>query len=366
MITMRKKKNLIKRNSGFVIGCVLAGGASFFAADTVLTDKMPDFTMEKESEETPATDAVVLEPEKTGKETYETDPFTVTATGSLIKGIENEQTEKTEESESENTGDAQMPESGDSEEGQTAGDGENQTAEGGNAGEGQSNEGGETGESQIYEGGDEQTSTGDGSGQTVEIYDSENGDYSYTDDGSWADNNSGSGDGTWTDNSSGSGDDSWTDNGSGSGDDSWTDNGSGSDDIIWIENGSGSGDDSWTDNGSGSGDNNSGSGSNGSGSSDGAWTPDEVIIQGISSRYISESELYNYDQGQLRLIRNEIFALNGRIFRSQDLADYFSQRSWYVPTYDPDEFDANMFYYLNDYEEANLQVILDYEAALGY
>ena len=90
-----------------------------------------------------------------------------------------------------------------------------------------------------------------------------------------------------------------------------------------------------------------------------------MIIQGISSRYISESELYNYDLGQLRLIRNEIFALNGRIFRSQDLADYFSQKSWYVPTYDPDEFDANMYYYLNDYEEANLQVILNYEAALA-
>ena len=67
----------------------------------------------------------------------------------------------------------------------------------------------------------------------------------------------------------------------------------------------------------------------------------------------------------LRLIRNEIFALHGRIFSSQDLADYFSQKSWYVPTYSPEEFDANMFSYLNDYEEANLNVIMNYEAALG-
>ena len=91
------------------------------------------------------------------------------------------------------------------------------------------------------------------------------------------------------------------------------------------------------------------------------------MLWGISSRYISESELYNYSSAQLRIMRNEILALNGRIFRSQDLIDYFSQKSWYTPTYDPDEFDANMFYYLNDYEEANLQVILDYEDALaGY
>ena len=96
-----------------------------------------------------------------------------------------------------------------------------------------------------------------------------------------------------------------------------------------------------------------------------APAPDDVILWGISSRYIDESELYNYSAGQLRLIRNEIFALHGRIFRSQDLRDYFSQKSWYVPTYDPDDFDANMFDYLNDYEAANLKVILNYEAALA-
>ena len=128
-----------------------------------------------------------------------------------------------------------------------------------------------------------------------------------------------------------------------------------------------------------SGSGNSGSGNSGSGSNSGnssqsggngngqgsAATPDDVILWGISSRYIDESELYNYSAGQLRLIRNEIFALHGRIFRSQDLRDYFSQKSWYVPTYDPDDFDANMFDYLNDYEAANLKVILNYEAALA-
>ena len=110
--------------------------------------------------------------------------------------------------------------------------------------------------------------------------------------------------------------------------------------------------------------NSSQSGGNGNGQGSAA-TPDDVILWGISSRYIDESELYNYSAGQLRLIRNEIFALHGRIFRSQDLRDYFSQKSWYVPTYDPDNFDANMFDYLNDYEAANLKVILNYEAALA-
>jgi hypothetical protein len=36
-----------------------------------------------------------------------------------------------------------------------------------------------------------------------------------------------------------------------------------------------------------------------------------------------------------------------------------------VPTYSPEEFDANMDSYLNDYEKANLKVILKYEDALA-
>ena len=186
----------------------------------------------------------------------------------------------------------------------------------------------------------------------------ENSDGIETGDGgaSYDDGNSDTGDGIVVvgDGSSGDG---YSENGD-SGDGSYSD-GSYEQPIEIQDAGNGS---YFYDGGSGDG----GSSDGGSYSDDGsAWTPSDVIIQGISSRYIGEEELYNYDAGQLRLIRNEIFALNGRIFESQDLRDYFSQKSWYVPTYDPEEFDANMFYYLNDYEEANLNVILNYEAALG-
>ena len=308
-----KKRNLIKRNSGFVVGCVLAGGASFFAADAVMTDVIPNIHLEKETEEPQSNQTAVLESEKKETEVYETDPFTIMASGSVIKGVESEQSEKETETQSEmQQTDAQSPEDGESSgagetDPENSADSLSDPADSGEASDGSGESDGQYYSAEASDG---------GSGQTIEIYDPGNGEYTYTDDGSWAGGDSGSGDGSWTDSGSGSGDGSWTDSGSGS--------------------------------------------------SDGAWTPDDVIIWGISSRYIDESELYNYNQGQLRLIRNEIFALNGRIFRSQDLMDYFSQKSWYVPTYDPDEFDANMFYYLNDYEEANLQVILNYEAALGY
>ena len=310
-----KRKNMLKRNSGFIIGCVVAAGVSFFAADIVMSDQV---TLKLPSEEaaTENDSERQLAPEMTEKHTYETDPFTVTADGTVVKGVETEspkQSEKeTEQLQTDADGNVITP----------------QTDENGSVITPQTDENGNVISSTDTGSGQEDTDWDDGSyengagngsssgGQAIEITDPGNGSYSY---------NGGSG----NSGSSGSGN-------SGSGN-------------------SGSGSNSG---------NSSQSGGNGNGQGSAA-TPDDVILWGISSRYIDESELYNYSAGQLRLIRNEIFALHGRIFRSQDLRDYFSQKSWYVPTYDPDDFDANMFDYLNDYEAANLKVILNYEAALA-
>ena len=316
---------MLKRNSGFIIGCVVAAGVSFFAADIVMSDQV---TLKLPSEEaaTENDSERQLAPEMTEKHTYETDPFTVTADGTVVKGVETESPKQSEK---------------ETEQPQTDADGNvitPQTDENGSVITPQTDENGnvisstDTGSGQEdtdWDDGSYENASGNGSssgGQAIEITDPGNGSYSYN-NGSGSSGSSGSG-------SSGSGS-----SGSGS-------SGSGS---------SGSGSNSG---------NSSQSGGNGNGQGS-ATTPDDVILWGISSRYIDESELYNYSAGQLRLIRNEIFALHGRIFRSQDLRDYFSQKSWYVPTYDPDDFDANMFDYLNDYEAANLKVILNYEAALA-
>ncbi len=336
---------MLRRNSGFVVGCVLAAGASFFTADLLTSDQVSLTVplLEGSTEyDTEAGSEKTLAAEKEESRTFQTDPFTVMASGAIVKGVETEKPKKeTErESESETGTPAETDENGNP---VSSGDGTNvpegtqpeDSSGNGADGSGDGTDGsGDWSDPSGTGSGDYTDPSGGGSGdytEPIEIVDPGNGDYSYGDDG----NGGGSG-GDWT------GDD-------GNGGD-WTgDDGNGGD---------------WTGD-----DGNGGGGSDDGGHSDGygAWTPAEVVLWGISSRYIDESELYNYDAGQLRLIRNEIFALHGRIFRSQDLADYFSQRSWYVPTYDPDEFDANMFDYLNDYEEANLKVILNYEDALaGY
>lgn len=332
-----KRKNMLKRNSGFIIGCVIAAGVSFFAADVVMSDQV---TLKLSSEEKPTESGTEkqLAPETTEKHTYETDPFTVTADGTVIKGVETEspkQSEKqTEQPQTDADGNVITP----------------QTDENGNVITAQTDENGNT------------ISSGEESTQ---------GDMSQNDGSTYDDSVSGSDSGDAS--GSSGGDTSWSDGSYADG--SGSESGSGGPTIEIRDPGNGSY--SYNDGSSSDGSGSSGSGNSGSSSGDGgqnggsgsntgsATTPDDVILWGISSRYIDESELYDYSAGQLRLIRNEIFALHGRIFRSQDLRDYFSQKAWYVPTYDPDEFDANMFDYLNDYEAANLKVILNYEAALA-
>lgn len=154
----------------------------------------------------------------------------------------------------------------------------------------------------------------------------------------------------------------------------WTYQGSGSSGSSSSGSGSfgssssgsaGSGSDGFGSDGSSSSAGSSGGASGSSASSGTAVSDSDTIISGISSRYISESELYGYSLSELRLIRNEIFALHGRMFNSEDLQEYFSQKSWYTALYTPEEFDANMFSYLNEYEKANLNVILAYEESIG-
>ena len=312
----KKKRNVLKRNSGFIVGCMITAGVSFFAADVVMSQKMDVFTALFESE----SDLIVinetnpeLEPETEITRVYETDAFTVTASGTVIKGVETESITEKEESDT--------PESD-----------ENGTS----TEEGNSDS---VGDASGEENGSDSDSSGESAG-TDNNYGDISYDDSYTDD-SYTDD-------SYTDDSY---NDSYNDN---SNNDTWYDGTN-----IEIEdssNGDHYYDDSWNDSGSNSGD-----------SSDliVEGEPSDILLPGITTRYISESELYNYSDSMIRYIRNEIFAIHGRIFKSEDLREYFMSKSWYTPMYAPEDFDACMFSILNKYEIANLEVILAYEEALA-
>lgn len=89
----------------------------------------------------------------------------------------------------------------------------------------------------------------------------------------------------------------------------------------------------------------------------------DYIIPDSSDRYISEADLQNLTQDELRIARNEIYARHGRMFKDEGLQAYFNSKAWYTGTIAPDNFTQEM---LTDIERANTKTISDYESKMGY
>ena len=65
-----------------------------------------------------------------------------------------------------------------------------------------------------------------------------------------------------------------------------------------------------------------------------------LILTSCNSSQSDKVVIYQYGEllekqsSELRIIRNEIFARHGYIFKSEDLAEYFGKKKWYKPQYD--------------------------------
>lgn len=82
--------------------------------------------------------------------------------------------------------------------------------------------------------------------------------------------------------------------------------------------------------------------------------PDSYIFYDSNRRYLSTGELAQLSLQELNYARNEIYARRGRLFQSQELSDYFSQKNWYWGYLSPDQFPEAM---LNAYEAANVEAL---------
>jgi len=76
----------------------------------------------------------------------------------------------------------------------------------------------------------------------------------------------------------------------------------------------------------------------------------------LSTRYIDYDDISGYDRGQIRVLKNSIYARHGRIFKDAELREYFEQQSWYHGY--RNEIPAGEF---NKYENANIAFLLKYE-----
>ena len=79
------------------------------------------------------------------------------------------------------------------------------------------------------------------------------------------------------------------------------------------------------------------------------------IIPDSSVRKLTKSELSSFSSDTLALIRNEIYARNGYVFKKEKYKDYFESKLWYVPNPDFNES------FLNETEKYNIQLIKSME-----
>jgi len=99
-------------------------------------------------------------------------------------------------------------------------------------------------------------------------------------------------------------------------------------------------------------------------------TPEPVnddILKDSADRALTEADLTNLSEEQIRIARNEIFARHGYTFTNEELQNYFSAKSWYTPN---PEFNASTedLYDkmgLSETEISNIHFIEDYEKAHG-
>ena len=82
------------------------------------------------------------------------------------------------------------------------------------------------------------------------------------------------------------------------------------------------------------------------------------ILPFSSTEYLNADDLYNLNQNELLLVRNEIYARHGYIFEDLLILDFFLAQDWYVPAVLPADFDGNT---LNEFEAGNVGLIEVYE-----
>lgn len=87
------------------------------------------------------------------------------------------------------------------------------------------------------------------------------------------------------------------------------------------------------------------------------------LLPDADTRYLTEEDVRDWSPEALRYARNEIYARHGRRFDDAGLQNYFDNRSWYEGTIAPEDFDDS---FLNQYEIANRDFLVEYEQQLGY
>lgn len=92
-----------------------------------------------------------------------------------------------------------------------------------------------------------------------------------------------------------------------------------------------------------------------------ADTRSEYIFPDMDTRYLTQDEVSKLSLQAVCYAKNELYARHGRKFLSQELKDYFNDKTWYEGTVEPDSFSPGVF---NTYENDNLLLLVSAEEKL--
>ena len=104
------------------------------------------------------------------------------------------------------------------------------------------------------------------------------------------------------------------------------------------------------------------------GSDEDEWYEDEsdeeseYILPYSDTERLTEDDVADLSLMGINYAKNEIYARHGRIFKSQELMDYFNETSWYKGTIQPENFDENVL--LNDVERYNARFLSELEFSI--
>lgn len=88
---------------------------------------------------------------------------------------------------------------------------------------------------------------------------------------------------------------------------------------------------------------------------------DDFILPGSDERFVDNWEVDELSLDETQTAINEIYARHGRDFKGEPEHSYFYSFEWYTPYYSGDEFDDDWF---NEYEKANLDLLIEHRAEL--
>lgn len=84
----------------------------------------------------------------------------------------------------------------------------------------------------------------------------------------------------------------------------------------------------------------------------------EYILPQSGSRILTYDDVSGLSLQEINYAKNEIYARHGRLFKSEELQNYFDGKSWYYGTIRPEDFQNS---FLSDIESKNVEFLSDVE-----